>query len=220
MIDESAALLALWARAVAVSVKTTGTMSLSATTTGYARADAGSFLTDGFVPGMEITPVGFDANTVDLITGVTALTMTTANTRAAEASAGSRSIAVKLPAVQATELKDTTKLALRWRVREEFVPAPSRLMGQKNGGLLYESGLYILTLFCPERYGPLPMQAMTGALKALYAPGTTLTAGSHTLRVRTDSSVYAGQIIPQGDGSARCLLTVPWEAYSINAIAA
>lgn len=220
MIVRATALLALWARAVSVTVKTTGVMSLSATATGYERADAGSFLTDGFVPGMEITPIGFSANTVDLITGVSALTLTTANARAVEASAGSRSITVKLPAVQATELKDTTKLALRWRVEEEFVPGPPALMGQKNGGLVRQQGLYLLKLIAPERYGPLAMCAMVDALTALYAPGTSLIGGNPTLSVRTDTSVYAGQIIPQGDGSARCLLTVPWEAYWINSIAA
>lgn len=219
MIDEGAALLALRARGLTVSVATTGTMSLSATTTGYARA-AGSFITDGFIPGMEITPAGFSANTVDIITGVSALALTTLNARTAEASAGSRSIAVALPSVRAWELKDTSKETGAWMVREELIPGPSELKGQKNGGLVREIGLYVLTLYGPEKYGPLAMRKLTGALKALYAPGTTLTAGSHTLRVRTDSSVYAGQIIPQGDGHARCVLTVPYEAYSINAIAA
>lgn len=219
MIAKGSALLALRNRALAVSVVTTGVITdLSATATGYHRA-SGSFVTDGFVPGMEITPASFTTNTVDLITGVTASDLTTLNARAVEA-VGTRSIAVALPSIRAWELTDITPNALKWMVREEMIPGPSKLLGQKNGGLVQEIGLYVLTLFGPEKYGPLAMRKMTDALEALFAPGTTVTAGSHTVRVRTDSSVYSGQILPQGDGHARCQLTVPYEAFSINSIAA
>jgi hypothetical protein len=68
----------------------TGDMTLVATTTGYTRAD-GSFVDDGFVVGMTITPTGFAANTVTTVTAVAALTLTT-SARAAEAGAAGRAL--------------------------------------------------------------------------------------------------------------------------------
>jgi hypothetical protein len=50
--------LALRGRVLTLSVATTGTTSLAATATGYTRA-AGSFVTDGFKPGMEVLAAGF-----------------------------------------------------------------------------------------------------------------------------------------------------------------
>ena len=73
MIDHLAALLALRGRALTLSVATTGSTSLSATTTGYARA-AGSFITDGLVVGAEITASGFTTpanNGQGVVTAVT-----------------------------------------------------------------------------------------------------------------------------------------------------
>jgi hypothetical protein len=86
MLDHTAATLALRARAIATTLASTSGVDLTATTTGYTRADAGSFLTDGFRSGMEVTPAGFSANAVDVITEVTASTITTKTAHAAQSS--------------------------------------------------------------------------------------------------------------------------------------
>jgi hypothetical protein len=55
------------------------------------------------------------------------------------------------------------------------------------------------------------------ALQALFTPGTTVATG---VKVRGDTSVRSGQIIPLGDGWSTVQITVPWRAYSINTVAA
>lgn len=80
---------------------TTGPTSLSATATGYARA-AGSFTTDGFVPGMEIYATGFTNalnNGASVITSMTATSLTVQKTggTAVESAAAGRAIAAGVP---------------------------------------------------------------------------------------------------------------------------
>ncbi|MGH7679885.1 MAG: hypothetical protein ACRENU_15550, partial [Gemmatimonadaceae bacterium] len=75
---------------------TTGLTSLGATATGYSRS-AGSFLAEGWVPGMSITAAGFvdpANNGISLITGVTAtdLTVTKTGGTVAEVELPARSI--------------------------------------------------------------------------------------------------------------------------------
>jgi hypothetical protein len=75
----------------------TGTVSLSATATGYARS-AGSFVTDGFAVGQQVTASGFTNpanNGSSVVTTVTATALTVTKTPAtvAEASATGRAIA-------------------------------------------------------------------------------------------------------------------------------
>lgn len=220
MIDHTSATLAFRNRALGLSVCTTGSTTLAATTTGYSRA-SGSFVTDGFAPGMELTPTGFATNTVDVITAVTTLTLTTANARTAEASASGRTIAVSLPATRAWENIGVAPTEGRPWIEEDYVPATNTLVTlPASSGTLEETGLYVLKWYGLERYGVTAIRKGVDALKALFAPGTTLTAGSDIVRVRTDTSVRAGQILPQGDGWAVCVLTVPWKTRTTNAIAA
>jgi hypothetical protein len=224
MIDGTAATLALRNRALGVSVATTGTTSIAATATGYTRA-AGSFLTDGFVVGMELLASGFATagnNGYKIVLGVAAgtLTVSSLSTMAIEAAGGDELLIVRLPEGKAFDNVAFTPTSGRPFVEEDFVPATTLLMGQKSGGLVQETGLYVLKLYGLSGTGVSAIRKTIDALKTLFAPGTTLTAGSHTVRVRTDLGPFAGQILPQGDGRSMCALTVPWEAYSINAIAA
>ncbi len=76
--------------------QTTGSTSLSATATGYSRA-AGSFITNGFVVGQQITASGFataENNGRSVITAVTAtdLTVTKATPTVAEAASTGRTV--------------------------------------------------------------------------------------------------------------------------------
>lgn len=225
-IDKTAAHLALRARAVSVSVATTGSTSIAATATGYTRA-AGSFVTDGFAVGMEILASGFGTsanNGYKIVVAVSALSMTVASltTMAIEAAGGNETLVCSLPEGRAFDnvAFDPTSYTGRPFVEEDFVPATKGLMGQRNGGLVIETGLYVIKLYGLADKGVAAIRKTMDALEVLFAPGTALTAGSHTVRVRTDVAPYQGQILPQGDGRSLCVLTVPWEAYSTNAIAA
>ena len=220
MIDLLACHLALRTRALTAVAATTGTATLSATTTGYARA-SGSFVTDGFSVGMEITPTGFTTNTVDVLTGVTALTLTTANARSAEASAGSRSIVCGVPAIRAYENISLTPTPGRPYIEEEFVPATMTLVaGPASGGFLEETGLYVVKIFGVSGVGVSAIRKYAEAIKALFTPGTNITAGSNVVRVRGDTSTQTGQLIPLTSGWTAITITIPWRSYSTNLVAA
>ncbi len=200
-------------------VCTTGSISLSATATGYNRA-AGSFVTDGLVVGQEITPAGFAANTVDTLTAVTATDLTVRTARAVEAVAGGRTISVELPALRAWENVDLIPVTGRPYLEEDYVPATNTLITLPAfGGQVQEDGLYVLKVYGPTNVGVSALRKTVDALKALFAPGTAITAGSNVVRVRTDTSVQTGQVIPIASGFACLVLTVPWRARSANVIA-
>lgn len=225
MIDLSAATLSLRNRALGLVVATTGSTDLSATATGYHRA-AGSFVTDGFLPGMEFTPTGFAANTVDIITSVTATDIATKYARAVEAVASGRTLSVGLPLLRAFENYPLTPVSGRPYIEEEFVPGGSTTTGvPANGAFTEETGLYVIKWYGLINLGIIPglgistLRKQVDALKSLFAPGTTFTAGSNIVRVRRDHGPYTGQIIPL-TGWAALVLTVPWHAYSTNQIAA
>lgn len=225
MIDGTAATLALRNRALSVSVATTGTTSLAATATDYTRA-AGSFVTDGFAVGMELLASGFATagnNGYKIITAVSALSMTVTSltAMAVETAGGNELLIVRLPEGRAFDNVTFTPTAGRPYVEEDFVPGPASLITfPARSGKVEEDGLYVLKLYGLSGTGVAAIRKTIDALKALFAPGTNLTAGSHTLTVRGNPAPFAGQILPQGDGRSLCVLTIPWRARSINAIAA
>lgn len=217
--DLAAVHLALRNRALAVSVATTGATTLSATATGYARA-AGSFVTDGFKVGMEITPTGFTSNPVDVLDAVAALALTTKSARSVEAAAGGRTIAALFPALRSFENAALTPVTGRHFIEEDFVPATHRLLsGPANGGEVVEEGEYFLKWYGIPGSGISALRKSVDALKARFTPGTNLTAGSHTVRVRGEVGPQTGQIIPLTN-HAVLVLRIPWQVYSLNVIAA
>lgn len=224
MIDESAATLAFRNRALTLSAATTGSTTLSATALGYARS-SGSFITDGFAQGMEVTATGYSAanNAAHVITGVTSQFLTIKGGCAVQPATAGRNITAGLPSHRAWENESFTEsdsVGFPY-IAEQFVPATTSLLSiTGQGGTVEETGLYVLTLYGLSDYGQAGIRKYINALKALYAPGTTMTAGSHTIRVRGDTSTRSGQIIPLGGEWSTCQLTIPWRAFSINTIAA
>jgi hypothetical protein len=212
--------LALRNRARSLVVATTGPISLSATATGYHRA-AGSFEADNFEVGMEIVPAGFASNIVDTLIGVTATDLTTKNPRGVEAVAGARTISVGLPVLRALENDPTfTPTVGRPYFNEDFVPGTSTLSGSRRGGYVYDNGLYVAKWYGLSGVGVSALRKSVDALKALFAPGTALTAGTATVRVLPKPAPQTGQIIPLTNGWSALVLTISWEVESINAIAA
>jgi hypothetical protein len=220
VIDLAAAHLALRNRALSLVVCTTGSTSLSATATGYARA-AGSFLTDGFYVGMEILTAGFAANGYRVLRGVTASALTTNPVPAVESAAGGRTISVGLPALRAWENVTFDPTVGRPYLEEDFVPATERLLSAPAaGGEVEETGLYALKWYGIAGTDILALRTSVHALKALFTPGTKMTAGSHVVRVRTDTGPQTGQILPLTGGWSVLTLAIPWWALSTNTIAA
>jgi len=219
MIKHQLALVALRNRAITLCVCTTGSATLAATTTGYTRA-AGNFLADGFVVGQEITPTGFAANTVDIITAVTALTMTVATARAVETSSAGRTIAVGLPALRAWENLDFTPTSGRWFVEEDYLPGPVAQITLGPLGQVETLPQYVLKIYGLANTSTAALFAMADALLALFPPrqGIVLT-DANVVIVNTSPAPYRGQLVQSTDGAWAVIpITVPCIVRSANTI--
>lgn len=208
MIDEIEMQLALRAKLLTLSVATTGPMALAATATGYTRA-AGSFVTDGFAIGMEVTPAGFATNTRRVVTAVTSLAIAVQGSVTAEASAGGRSLTVGLPASRAWEnIAFQPTAGVPW-VREEFLPGPTSQDTVGPFGRLGALPQYAIHIHVPAATGLTPKR-YTNALRILFAPRTKIPLPtSGTLAVRSDTGPYAGQLQQSQPGFAVQPLTIP-----------
>lgn len=223
-LDIGDAQLALRARLLTLSVATTGTMELAATTAGYTRA-SGSFIDDDFYEGMEVVPSGFTQTTPGIVSRVEALTLSIAGGRSAEASGAGRSLTVGLPPLRAWENVrfDPADAVGRVWIEENMVPATSNMRtGPYDRGILDEFGLYVINWRGVVGYDVIGIRKCVAAAKALFASGTTFTVGSARLRITggNDDGPYESQIEPDGEGWAICTLTIPWQAESPNAVAA
>ena len=220
MSDLSAVHLALRARAMTTEVATTGTMSLAATTTGFTRT-TGSFETDGFTVGSEVTPSGFAINTRRVITRVQPLILTVSSTVAAEVAAGGRSLVIGIPSMFARENTVFARQDNRPYLIEEFDPATNTLRaGPAANGVREETGLYRLKWYGLANTGALGIRKAVDALAARFTPGTNLTAGSDVVRIRGDVATQVSRIAVRDDGWAVCVLSIPWRVFSTNIVAA
>jgi hypothetical protein len=225
MIDHDAAHQALRNRALALTVATTGSASLAQTATGFTRS-SGSFVTEGFLIGMEVVPTGFAVNTPGIVTNVVALTLTVTGSRSAEAEAGARTLAVGFPPLVGFEGVPFTPIVGRPYATEEYSPSTSRLLtAPASSGIVEETGDYFITWYGVIAAGLIPgvgkkaIRKSVDALKLLFAPGTRITAGSDVLRVRGEPAPQTGQIIPLTSWSA-LQLKIPWRAETTNLITA
>jgi hypothetical protein len=220
VIDEVAMQLAMRARALTLSVATTGLVSLSATTTGYART-TGSFQTDGFWPGMEITPVGFATNTPRVITLVTPLAITVDTTltpMTAEGAAGGRSLTVGLPSSRAWEnIAFQPTPGVPW-VEEQYLPGPAAQVTLGPNGEIEALPMYALYVNLPAETG-LTVKRYVNALRLLFAPRTAITlTNGDVLRVRSDTGPFAAQLQQGKPGFAVQPLTIPFRLRTQNSI--
>lgn len=232
MLDEIAMQLALRSKLLTLSVATTGTISLAATTTGYTRT-TGSFVTDGLYPGMEITPAGFTNNNPAVITEVSALTVTAKRivttvvngvptyslaAITAEAAADGRSLTVGLPSNRAWEnIAFQPTAGVPW-VREEFVPGPTQQVTIGPFGELEDTPMYAIYVNVAAETGLTAKRYVT-AIRRLFAPRTQIAlASGDTVRVRADTGPYAGQLLQSTPGFAVQPITIPLRLRTPNLI--
>lgn len=221
---------ALRTRALTLSVCTTGSTTLAATTTGYTRA-SGSFLADGFRRGMELSASGFGTaanNGLAVVTGVTALALAvtaydvsgddvTARTLATEAAGAGRTLSVGLPALRSWEGEafDPTP-GYPW-VEEQLLGGPSRRIGVVTGGRVESRPEYVFRVHVPDASGTAgayAADAYTDALAALFAPGQAMSMDDgETLRVRGDTGPSRGQYRILNPGFGTVPFAIPLRTY-------
>jgi hypothetical protein len=221
MLDELAAQLAIRTRAASLVVATTGSTTLQATADGYARA-SGSFVTDGFRVGQDVTPTGFPQTDVGVITAVSALFLMVSGGRTVAAPASGRTLVSGLPTMRAYELVSFTPIVGRPYVTEEWVPGAAAVSTfPSKTGRMQEEFLSIWTWFGVAGVGVGAIRKGVDAFKRLFAGATDIAVGDGTyLRVRTDATVKSGQVIPLESGFAYCQITVPLRAHTRNAVMA
>jgi hypothetical protein len=231
MLDEISIQQALRSKLLTLSVATTGSISLAATTTSYTRT-SGSFITDGLAPGMEITPAGFANNSPAVITEVSALSIVAKRVVStvvngvityslvpltAEAAAGGRSLTVGLPSNRAWENDEFQPTAgIPW-VREEFLPGPNEQITIGPFGEVEGEPQYVIHVSVPTGTR-LTAKRYTHAAKVLFAPRTQIPIAGGTLRVRAKPAPLTGQLLPSQPGFATQPITIPLEARSANVI--
>jgi hypothetical protein len=220
MVSHLAVLLALRGQALTLSVCTTGAQSLSATTTGYARA-AGSFVADGIVVGAEILASGFTTpanNGSRVVTAVAATTISCAGC-ATEAAAAGRTISVGLPAARAWENVAYTPVAGTWYVDEDYLPGPVQAITLGPGASIETLPQYVLTLYGLANTGTTALYKTADALLTLFAPRTALVLSTgDVVTVRTSPAPYRSQLIPADAGWSAIVVTIPCFTRSANTI--
>ncbi|MBA3890490.1 MAG: hypothetical protein H0X64_08160 [Gemmatimonadaceae bacterium] len=131
------------------------------------------------------------------------------------------SLGALLPAGRAYENEAFTPRPGQSYLEEDFVPATSRMIGgPAAGGRMEHAGLYVLRWYALAESG-IDDRPAIDALLALFTPGTTVPAGTETVRIPTDFAPNAGGFIPTADpGFAACKITIPWRVFSTNTVAA
>jgi hypothetical protein len=221
MIDRAAARLAFRNRLQTLSVATTGAAALAATAAGYTRA-AGSFVTDDFQPGQELSSItGFTQTDAGVIDNVSAQLLTIVGGRTVQTSGSGRVLTVGAPVLQAWENVrfSPDDVAGRPYLEGSFVPATKQLIHTDRSGKVEETGLYICKYYGLPEYAAIGIDKVVDAILALFAPGTTLTAGSAQLRCREDLAAFAGELLENDDGRPVVTITIPWRAFTQNAVA-
>lgn len=192
----------------------------SATASGYSR-QTGSFLTEGFAPGMEIAPNGYASNPVDTLTDVSALTLTTKSPRTVESALAGRSFSVGLPLARAWENKkppaDPPVQGIPF-VKEQYIPGPpAQQVTVGPFGDVELMPMYALHIHVPANYGFEAASAYADAIMRLFTPRTAMAVGSEFLRVHTRGP-FRGQLLNSAPGFAVVPITAPLYIRTPNSI--
>jgi hypothetical protein len=216
MISHTAIQLALRAKALTLSVATTGAISLAAVATGYVRT-TGSFYTDGFWPGMELVTIGFANNGTRVITQVTPTTISVYTPLTPEGVAGGRTLTVGLPSSRAWE-NVTHRPASAPYIEEQYIPGPAAQVTLGPNGEIEALPMYALQVNALVDTG-LTASRYADALLALFAPRTAIPLpNGDVLRVRSDVGPFVGQLQQSEPGYAVKPVTFPLRLRSQNLI--
>lgn len=224
MIDHKALRLGIRAQASAIAaLADTGFVALGTTTSAYTRA-SGSFITDGFEPGMEVTASGWSGgdsgnNGTSTVVEVQALTLTVNRALTATTAGGFCNLTVGIPAHAADEnVEFDPPTGSPW-IEEEFVSGPQRVLtAPASSGTIEYDPLVHLHVHVPENTGPEAVESYADALLQVFRPNTAITlSDGKVVRVRTDAAVYRGPIRRNREGFSTVRVSVPLRMHYVNA---
>lgn len=219
MIDHQALQLAVRTKLATLAVCTTGSTTLGVSANTYTRA-TGSFLTDGFKPGMEVTPTGFTGtgnNTVAVVTTVAALAVGTNRTLVTESEASGKTLACGQPAGFAAENVPYDPTAGYPWLEEQFLSGPVQAITVGEYAWLEHDPLYVLQIHVPEGVGVGAANAYADKIITLFAPRTALTLSTGDIaRVRTRPGPFRSQLRNFRTGYATISVSVPLRIHTAN----
>jgi hypothetical protein len=216
VIDHTMLQLALRAKLLTLSVATTGSTTLAATTTGYSRT-AGSFYADFFWPGMELATAGFASNGTRVITQVTPTTITVAGSLTPEVAAAGRTLSVGLPSNRAWENVTYVPVTGVPYIEEQYIPGPAAMVNDGYAGLLELRPMYSPRVYVPLDTGISADGRYADAITRLFLPGTTLPlATGDQFVVRGDAAPMRGQRAPSATPGWSCIpVTIPLKVTTV-----
>ena len=210
---------ALRTQLLTMEAATTGSISMSATSSGFVRT-SGSFVTDGIEPGMEVAATGFGSGTNNSdwsIRAVTALTLSVSGLSVEIAGSG-RTLVVGLPSGRAWENIHFEPVTNEPWVEEEYLAGPSsQITVGKSDATLRVDPLYLVKIYVPENLGIGAVNRYADAVLSAYKSNSTMAlTNGDTLRVRTDSSPSRGQMTHSRAGWVVVPVTIPLFLFTIN----
>lgn len=243
MIDIGAVHLALRNRAMGVTIATTSSSVLAATSVGYTR-QTGSFIDDQFRRGMDVVASGFSVpnnNVRSVITSVspTEMRVTPFNISALkgvpivsrpsltlEAANSGRTIFAGLPYLREWPNETTVGLASFVPaagipyIEEQFSPSTSRTYTiPVSTAHIQMDGDYFLRMYGVAGNGSEAMYKFANALSQVFSAGTLLHLHGTTVRIPSDPAPVASGIIQTLIGPV-ITVTIPWITRALNSVLA
>lgn len=217
MLDHHATLLAMRNRLLTAQSATTGFLSLQAVSDGYVRT-VGSFIDNDFAVGMEITPIDFPENPVNVIKKVTATKITVVNAIASAAALGGRVIVVNIPELRGWNNISVDPDQERWRIEEDYIAGPSEQDTTGTFGRMSHRPMYVVSVCGLPNVGQKALYKMADAILGVFPPRLALTLVDGTiLRVTSKPGPFRGQVL-YDDGDPLIVVTIPLWARTQNTI--
>lgn len=218
MINYQALQLAFRAELNQILVATaTGTMSIVNKTISRS---SGSFLEDGFRPGMEITGANLAAPENEepaVIREVLDGALTVDRSLTTESSGPNKTIRALLPSGRAYENDDYAPVAGYPYLEEQFLPGPNTQLTAGPNGRMEGLPLYVMTVNVPLNVGIGARNAYAQAILDHFRPryAFDLSDGSRA-QVRTAPAPFMGQGQRVTDGYMSLAVTIPLRLFTIN----
>ena len=104
-------------------------------------------------------------------------------------------------------------------VEEDFTPATSTLQGLTEGGLVVDTGLYIIKWYGVANTGEQSINDGVDELLSLFPPGSSLPLADGSglvVRIRGDMAPRRGRLLPTKPGFVVVVATIPYQVLSLT----
>jgi hypothetical protein len=215
MVDDHLVLLAIRQRLLTLSVIDVP-VDATPLENGFARV-VGSFVADGFMLGMEVTPIyAAGRGTTVVVQSVTPSELLVNGT--VDQGQNPIRFGVYLPEKQSWENVEFTPEDKRWFIEEDYLPGPQTRITLGKIAEFDVEPAYILRLYGLAGTGSGAVYKVAGAIVKLFEAGTMFPTGDgHIVRVRSDIAPRPGQLVSEEPSHAMIPITIPMRIRTSNA---